>query len=415
MACTICGCVCDDLRIVTDGQSIQAADGACELAEPWFSRLSSGQPAEPVHIHGQPAALDEGVDVAARILRGARAPLIYGLSASSTPGQRAAVRLADALGACIDTTASTCHAPSIMALQVVGESTSSLGEAKNRADLVIYWGSNPMDSHPRHIERFVESKGMFVPRGRADRQLVVVDPVRTETAELADTFLQVMPGTDFEMIAALRMLLAGKEPPIPSVGGIALKQLQQFADQRAAGRYGAGFFGLGLTRTTAPHATVEALLRLVTDLNQQTRFVVRRMRIPGDVAGADSVLCWQTGFPFSVNLARGYPRYNPGEYTANNLLERGEVDAAVMVGSSGVTQLSSAARRHLEQVPNIVLDAPDVACPIDAQVHFTTAIYGVHRRGTAYRMDETPIPLRPFLASDLPSDDEVLKAIESRL
>ena len=46
------------------------------------------------------------------------------------------------------------------------------------------------------------------------------------------------------------------------------------------------------------------------------------MRIPGDVAGADSVLCWQTGYPFSVNLARGYPRYNPGEYTANQLLER---------------------------------------------------------------------------------------------
>ena len=70
-----------------------------------------------------------------------------------------------------------------------------------------------------------------------------------------------------------------------------------------------------------------------TDLNDFTRFTARRLRIPGDVTGADAVLCWLTGFPFAVNLARGYPRYNPGEYSANELLERGEVDACLLVGS----------------------------------------------------------------------------------
>ena len=152
-------------------------------------------------------------------------------------------------------------------------------------------------------------------------------------------------------------------------------------------------------------------MRLVTDLNARTRFIVRRMRIPGDVAGADCVLCWQTGFPFSVDLARGYPRYNPGEYTAGALLERREVDAVVLVGSEDVTQLSPAAQRALCDVPVVVLDYPGVTPPIPAAVRFTTAVYGVHRAGTAYRMDEVPIPLRPFLESSLPSDDEVLRAI----
>jgi formylmethanofuran dehydrogenase subunit B len=40
---------------------------------------------------------------------------------------------------------------------------------------------------------------------------------------------------------------------------------------------------------------------------------------------------------------------------------------------------------------------------------------GVHRSGTAYRMDEIPIPLRQFLSSPLRSDDEVLAAIHSSL
>jgi formylmethanofuran dehydrogenase subunit B len=133
------------------------------------------------------------------------------------------------------------------------------------------------------------------------------------------------------------------------------------------------------------------------------------------VAGADSVLCWQTGFPFSVNLARGYPRYNPGEYSANELLERGEVDACLVVGSESTHRLSPSALRGLGRIPTIVLDYPGEVCRFDADVVFRTAVYGVHAAGTAYRMDETPIPLKKFLHSDLPTDGEVLRAIGRRL
>src|SRR5205085_8403927 len=123
-------------------------------------------------------------------------------------------------------------------------------------------------------------------------------------------------------------------------------------------RSGVVYFGLGLAHSKNGHRSVEALLRLVTDLNHHTRFYARRMRIPGDVAGADSVLCWQTGFPFSVNLNRGYPRYNPGEYSANEALERREIDACLLLGSEGVDELSAAARRHLDSIPTVVLDYP---------------------------------------------------------
>ncbi len=43
------------------------------------------------------------------------------------------------------------------------------------------------------------------------------------------------------------------------------------------------------------------------------------------------VLAWQTGYPFSVNFARGYPRYNPGEFSAQDMLERGDVDLCLFV------------------------------------------------------------------------------------
>src|SRR5690606_3722392 len=85
--------------------------------------------------------------------------------------------------------------------------------------------------------------------------------------------------------------------------------VRELVDRMKACKYGAVFFGLGLAQTGVGHANVEALLSLVEELNAHTRFIARRLRIPGDVTGADLVLCWQTGFPFAVNLTRGYPRY----------------------------------------------------------------------------------------------------------
>lgn len=413
VACTMCGCVCDDLKLsVVDGRIASVSPG-CTLAESWLP----GQGAGSSHFtaEGKVVSLDRAVERATEILRNATSPLVYGLSSSSTPGQRSAVALADLIGGCIDTTASTCHAPSIVALQGVGESTCSLGEIRNRSDLVIYWGSNPLKSHPRHIERFVDVRGLDVPDGRSGRHVVVVDVKRSESAENADTFIQVEPGRDFEVLWALRGLVSGMPLDRPAVGSVPGSELIDLAKRMQNCRYGAVFFGLGLTRHGIPHLNVEALLRLTTDLNQHTRFVVRRMRIPGDVAGADSVLCWQTGYPFSVSLNRTYPRYNPGEFTANDMLERGEVDAALLVGTEGVGKLSETARVRLREIPSIVLEHSGVESSLAGTVNFRTAVYGIHRPGTAYRMDETPIPLRKVLDSDLPADHEVLDVIIERI
>lgn len=411
VACTVCGCVCDDLRITVSDGRITRAEGACQLAEPWFLGQDSRQP--PVAaIDGRPATLDAALARSAAILRAARYPLIYGLSRSSTDGQRAAVALADRLGATIDTTASLCHATSVMAIQEVGESTCSLGEAKNRADLVLFWGSNPVESHPRHLERYsVLPKGQFVPGGRAERTVVVVDVRPTASAEVADLFLPVEPGRDFEVLWALRSLVRGVPLEATAAVGAPRPLLEELAAQMKSCRFGVVFFGLGLSMTGLGHRSVEALLLLVRDLNDYTRFYARRMRVQGDVTGADSVLAWQTGYPFSVNLSRGYPRYNPGEFSAQGVLERREADACLLLGSEGVARFSPAAVAHLRQVPTIVLDYPTVESTVAPTVRFTTAVHGVHRSGTAYRMDEIPIPLRGFLPTLYPSDAEVLRGI----
>jgi formylmethanofuran dehydrogenase subunit B len=81
------------------------------------------------------------------------------------------------------------------------------------------------------------------------------------------------------------------------------------------------------------------------------------------------------------------------------------------VGSEEVERFSTAALCHLRRIPTIALDYPAAESIIPATVRFATAVYGVHRPGTAYRMDEVPIPLRAFLHTTYPSDADVLRMI----
>jgi formylmethanofuran dehydrogenase subunit B len=415
VACTVCACICDDLKVTVRDGVITAAEHACCLAEPWYlSPWTSTAPS--VQVRGHEATFQQGVEAAAEILRDARAPLIFGLSKSSTEGQRAAVALADKLGATIDTTASEGHAPSILALQQVGESTCSLGEIRNRADFVIYWGADPITSHPRHMERYsIDASGMLTPNGRADRTLVVVDSASSKTGDGADWFLKIDSGSDFDVLWTLRGLLQGVEPNPGQTVGAPLEELKRLAEMMKHCRCGVIFFGYGVAQHPMGHRNVEALLRLVIDLNQFTRFHARRLRNVGDVSGADSVLCWQTGYPFSVNLARGYPRYNPDEYSAGDVLENKEADALILVGTARVDSFSPAAQDHLRGIPTIVLDGINAKLPLQPTVLFTTATYGIHIPGTAYRMDEIPIRLRPLIDTNLPSDGDVLRAIQAAL
>jgi len=402
VACTVCGCVCDDLRITADGERILKAERACGLAEPWLlAQRAGGKPQD---------SWESKLDTAAAILNASRCPLIYGLSRSTTEGQRAAVALADRIGGTIDTTASTGHAPSIVALQQVGESTCTLGEVKQRADLVIFWGSDPAVTHPRHIERYCPP--------REGRTIIVVDVEETPTTKQADMFVKLEPGKDWEALWKLRMLirsLAASEANSPH------DPLASLAAKMLAAKFGIVFFGSGLTRTPLAHRTIEALLQLVTDLNDHTdagtrrRFYARRMRRYGDVAGADSVLAWQTGYPFGVNFAAGYPRYNPGEFTGPDMLARKEIDACLLIGGDTVKDFPPEALDQLRNIPVILLDSPGYVPIVAPAIHFETAVYGVHRPGTAYRMDEVPIPLRVLLKSELPSDAEVLNGLLSRV
>ncbi len=415
--CTFCGCVCDDMELTVEDNRITKAKNACVLGKAWFFNHHIEDRPEAT-IEGKPASYEEAIEAAAEILLNATYPITYGLSDTTCEAQRKALAITDWIGGIVDTTTSVCHGPSGMAFQGVGEVTCSLGEIKNRADFLIFWGGNPAESHPRHFTKYsLMPKGEFVPKGRKDRTAVLIDVRKTKSAKAADIFLQLKPRSDFELAWALRGLAKGIDidPKVEQKTGIPLDTLRDMMDRMKAAQFGAILFGMGLTMTRGKHINSEAVLSLARDMNQHTRWVAKPMRGHGNVTGADNVVSWTTGYPFGVNLGRGYPRFNPGEFTTSDVLARQEADAALIIASDPMSNFSQPARDHLRSIKSVVLDPKLSETAKVATVAFTTATYGINTPGTVYRMDDVPIPLRPAFESPYRSDLEILKAIEHRI
>jgi formylmethanofuran dehydrogenase subunit B len=396
--CGGCGLVCDDITAVVgaDG-AVERLERTCPLGDAWFAeRLGSGPPV--ARVDGREVELDHALDEAAAILASARTPLVYGLGQTTCETARAAVALADALGAAIDPAGSVLDGASGLAFQERGVSTATLGEVRDRAEIVVVWRADPATTHPRLFERLRLPERI--------RPLIVVDSTRTATAERADTFVELGADRDIEALWTLRALV--RETPVD--GGAANdRALRDLAARMRGARH------VALLHHVRGRVAALGLHALVRDLSRVTHAVALTLRRECNAAGAADVLAWQTGYPAAVSFAGGYPRAEPGESSAAAALERGEADAALVVASDPLGHLRPAAAERLRAIPVVSVDVRETATAAAARVAFTTAAPGVHRAGVVHRLDGVPVPLRAVLDSERPGDDEILGAIADRV
>jgi len=466
VVCPFCGCCCDDVEVLLEDNRIVDVRNACALGAAKFLAYNAEHRVKKplIRKNGElvEVSIEEAVERAAEILVNASYPLLYGWSSTSCEAIRVGLELAEEVGGIIDNTSTVCHGPSIVAIQEVGLPSCTLGQIRHRADLIIYWGSNPWSAHPRHIERYTalaegrfqksawkrylsrlilesarkkiyRAAGLTLKGGASalsiaeevnpplppsgERKLVVVDVRRTRSADLADLFIKVKPGGDYEVLQALRALIRDEELDVDEVAGVPVETLEEFADLMVNARFGALFFGLGLTMSVGKSRNIEAAIKLTRDLNRYTKFIIMPMRGHFNVTGANTVFTWQTGYPYAVDFSHGYPRYNPGETSAVDALLRDDVDAALVVASDPVSNFPRKCVENLVKKPLIVVDPCMSATALMADVVIPSAFVGIECEGTVYRMDHVPLPLKKIVEPPegcLP-DEEILKMILDRI
>ena len=197
---------------------------------------------------------------------------------------------------------------------------------RDRAEVVVVWRADPVTTHPRLLERLRltatgASSSSSTRGGRRPRSE-------------ADTFVELGATRRRGAVDAARARPATRRPrgrrrrrrsTTSPRGCAAARGARSCITSRATSRR---------WRCTRSCATCAATRHAVDADAPRTRATPPAPRTcsPG-----------RPGYPAAVSFARGHPRANPGELSAAAVLERGDVDAALVVGSDPLEHLPAAA------------------------------------------------------------------------
>jgi formylmethanofuran dehydrogenase subunit B len=389
VTCLGCGCACDDITIVVQRGRIAEARSACALGVTWFG--DGALPAE-IRVHARTASLEQALTETAGLLAGAKRPLVYLAGDISCETQREAVAIADRLHAAIDSLAATA-AVGVLAAQRRGRAGATLGEIRQRADLVVFWGVDPAERYPRFASRYaVEPAGLQTPSGRKSRTVAAVDVGASRGPADADLRVALGAAEEVDALGVMRATVQGRAAEYGGRFGPAIDLARRMTQARYAAIVADGEPGA----IPSDPDRAEALVTLAQALNGPTRCALATLRGGGNRSGADAVLTWLTGFPFAVDFARGHPSYRPTAGAAA-LLAGGEVDAALVVGAAAT--LPGPVAERLAAVPTAAIGPRASAATFQPVVAIDTGVAGIHEGGLAFRMDDVPLPLRPSLAA----------------
>jgi len=387
VTCLGCGCACDDITVVVKQDRIADARNACALGAAWFG--DGTVPAE-TRVNGRTASLEQALGEAASLLSGAKRPLVYLAGDVSCETQREAVAIADRLHAAIDSLTATA-ATAVLAAQRRGRAGATLGEIRQHADLVVFWGVDPNARYPRFGSRYaVEPRGVATPQGRGSRTLIAVDVGEALGPAEADGRVAIAPADEVDGLEFMRAAVQQRAGEADA----RFRPVVDLARRMTEARYVVIVADGEPGPTPADPARAEALVTLVQALNTPTRCALSTLRGGGNRSGADAVLTWQTGFPFAVDFARGYPTYRPRAGAAA-LLGAGEVDVALVVGAPATVAVPVST--GLAGVRSVAIGPRASAATFQPSVAVDTGAAGIHEGGTAFRMDDVPLPLRPSL------------------
>jgi formylmethanofuran dehydrogenase subunit B len=406
VVCLGCGCACDDIAVAVDSGRITEARNACALGVRWF-----GDGSLPgAVLGGRSAAIEEVVAEIATVLRAARAPLVYLAPDLTSEAQRAAIAVADQLHAFVDSVTSAAASEGILAAQRRGRASATLGEIRNRADVLVFWGVDPARSYPRFQSRYApDPVGVFVPNGRGGRTVIAVDVGSQRGPDDADLRIQMTPEEESLFLASLRAHLAGR-----AVGGQPiLARVTELATRLKRAKYAVIVTDAESppAASAMPAARADSLIALTQALNATTRGALCTLRGGGNRNGADATLTWQTGFPMAVDFARGAPSYTPQDATLSRLA-RGAFDAVLLIGA--MSALPDAVVGTLRGVRTIAIGPRASESAIGATIRIDTGVASIHESGIAFRTDDVPLPLRAVLPT--PRDTaSLLKALGSAI
>jgi formylmethanofuran dehydrogenase subunit B len=407
-----CGTLPDDLTVERTAKGLKIVKNGCSQAVAGFERKLP--PANP-QVEGKDVDLAKAVKEAARLIGKATLPLFGGLAAD-VEGMRALMALAERSGGVVDHALSEAQYRNFKILQSTGWITTTLTEARNRADLIIVAGSDIHKLHPRFFERIVSPPDSMFDVTAPKRTVVFIGKGLDRSGAKGGLIGEVVTlACDNEragyVVALLRARLRGFNIKSPKIDGVTLAEIDALAELCRKANYGVVVWAP--PSLNFPHAelAVEQFTGLVKDLNQTIRFAGLALGGAEGAITAAAVCTWISGYPLRVSYASGAPDYDPYRHAIGRMLRDGEGDLLVWIAS-----ISPSLVPPPTKLPTIVLGTPGLALTDTPAVLIPVGTPGLDHAGRLVRVDNVvSLPLRDLRRADLPPVSDVLSAIEAEL
>ncbi len=207
-----------------------------------------------------------------------------------------------------------CHMPTLIAFKDafgIGASPGYLNEVKN-LDCLMIIGSNPASNHPVLFNRIMEMR-------RKGGKLIVIAPLFSETAEFADLFVEIVPGSEILLFNTILSLIVEKRmyrrvpfgleelkdvveshtPEIfESITGIKKERIYEIVKIIESARKIGIIHGMGLTQHTNAVEILHSLTNIAILLD--AKFLTNRGEI--NVQGSGDMLTFPIPLQFSEDV-----------------------------------------------------------------------------------------------------------------
>ena len=409
--CPFCGILCDDLVIQNENQSLKVVENGCPKANRLFEQ---GLPQTSAKIKGKNVSLEDAIDEVCKILKKSSTPLFAGLG-TEVSGMRKVMELADKTGAILDHMHGDGIIRNTLVLQDLGWMMTTMAEIKNRADLIIFAGTDGTN-FPRFYERVIWNKDSMFNNKNENRQIVYIGKKLNAkpgkiTGGKAPIVLDCETEQIGEIISSLHALVAGATLDVKEVAGVKIKTLESLAEKMKTTKYGVIVWAPG--ELDIPHAelTIQNFCETVKYLTRFTRFA--GFSLGGNDGGmsAIGVSAWQSGYPLRVNFNKGYPEYDAHRYSTNKVLKNKEVDALLWVSS-----FNSNINPPRASIPTIVLANAGTKLNFKPDVFIPISTPGIDHTGQIIRTDSVvSLPLKKVRQSPYESVPSILKQVIDRM
>lgn len=400
IVCTACACLCDDIKGEFDGDCFSRIENACAKGATFVHRSTDPQCRACCTVGGEKSTFDEALQEAIQLIRRARKPLIFGLDNSTSEAQSVGIKLAQTLGAVIDDTSSFCQGALIQTILNGNLPTCSFSEVNHSADLLIYWGSNPHHSHPRHLSEFCyyPHETYRVTDQMPNVVLSCIEVRDTETSRMCHPVFKVKPGGDGNFMRTVLNTARGEGDTPES---------KAFFDMIGKSNFCVIFVGLGLTYSL--DGQFQMFEELVQMLQKSTRVAVIPMVGHFNMRGFNHLMQEKTGYANRVSFADGVS--SGDRFSFIEQVSSRSADCILIAGSDPFLNLPQSLMKNLYDVPLICLDPFVTETTHKADVVLATALSGLEVGGNAIRMDGQKMSLVQAISTDMPSDEVILQMI----